>query len=106
MIKRIIALTLVAITVLVPVLSSCSNGGVSVSTTPQTTDKPAIPSNAEIYSWMSASYNKVAGNDRKPKELPKSFTLNAAKNEAESCHVTVRSNVDVTGLGFVLCEIV
>jgi hypothetical protein len=53
---------------------------------------------------MSEGFNKVYGEARVPADLPTTFSLQAAKNEKESCHVSIRINADVQGLTFYKSE--
>ena len=65
-----------------------------------TAGNEGIPEDASVNTWMSEGFNKVYGAARLPSEKPKSFSLQAAKNERESCHVSIRINQAVKGLTF------
>ena len=98
MFKKLLLIFLSLTMLLIPLLSSCSNEKGSGTQTTKGPDAPMGIGDVTVDTWMSEGYNKVASNDRKPKELLKSFKLSAAKNEAESCHVTVRTSEDVDNL--------
>lgn len=112
MLKRISTLLIASVTLLPMLLNGCgknTNKTAGDTTTPEvqvttpeiTTQKQsAIPEDATFKTWMSEGFNKVYGEARLPAELPTTFSLQAAKNEKESCHVSFRINTEVKGLTF------
>lgn len=63
-----------------------------------------IPEDATVKVWMSPSFTKIHQTQRAPSKTPKSCSVNMARNESESCQVTVRSTHSVSGLKLVMTE--
>lgn len=48
--------------------------------------------------WMSEGFAKITGEANPPAELNNAFAIQMAKNESESCHVTLNSDTDLSGI--------
>lgn len=82
-----------------------NNDGDTTESGGQTEIKEPAPEAELLSTWVSPGYEKVQSGETAPKNATTSIELYMAKNESESCTVSLRSDSRITGMKFVVTDL-